>query len=556
MTGYQLGIDLGTTCSAAAVCRAGTGAAEPAGPRVASVVFSGPDGAFLIGDAAQARALDQPARVVGGFVARVGDPTPMLVGREPVAAEALAARFVGRLVEPVLAREGASPSRVALAHPTGWGRHRVDALSAALNGRAAMVPQAVAAVVAHRRDLGPGALVAVHDFGGATFDAAVVRLVPGGAELVAAPEVVERLGGADVDEAVFAQVRAALGPAWAELDGADPAVQAAVARLRRECTAAKERLSSDTETRIDVRLPGVVTDVRLTRAELEEAVRPAVLQTVDALTRALDTAGVAPADLADVLLVGGSARIPLVAQLVSAGLGRPVTVADDAQGVFAAGAALWAARQDVPAGAPVVAAAAAAAQEATPEFAAHDAPEDRASRAVVARPPKQASAFPTEEPAASKVPLFIGVGLLVLTILGALVVVGASRYAARNEAVATTPTAVTPAGQQATTSAPREQAARPAPPARRAPATVPPTTTVAPPPATSAPPTTAPPADADAPPPNEGGQGQGEGNDQNGGNDQPNDEDQNDGGSNVAPDDPDGPGARNAAPSTTPTPAP
>ncbi|MGQ0575090.1 MAG: Hsp70 family protein [Pseudonocardia sp.] len=578
---YQLGLDLGTTRSAVAVHRDGT---TRAGPSVASVVYAGADGAFLVGEQARERALAHPARVVGGFVHRVGDPTPLLLGREPVAAEVLAARFVGRFVEPVLAREGGPPERVAVAHPTGWGAHRVESLRAALGGRTEMVPQAVAAVVGHGRDLAPGALVAVYDLGGASFDAAVVRVVPGGATLIAPSEGVERLGGDDVDEAAFAHVRAAVGAHWAELDGADPAVQAAVAALRRECTAAKERLSADTEAAVPVRLPGLApTEVRLTRAELEEAVRGALLRSVDVLSSALDAAGVAPADLAEVLLVGGSVRIPLVAQLVSAGLGRPVTVADDPEGVVAAGAALWAAGRaagagaagagvagagvagaaaeagvagaaaaaaggagaaagvaGAAAGAGVIGAAAAAgvagaaaAAGATGSAAGArvagvgaaagavgarvaggpDGEDGRGPlRPVVARPPKQARAFPTETAAESRLPLFVGLGVLVLTILGALVVLGASRYAGENSAVATTPTAVTPAGQ-ATTTPPRAPASPVAPPSRRSAPVA--TTTAAPPVSTTVPPTSTAPttgAPTTSPPPArsgglDGGQG-------------------------------------------------
>jgi cell division ATPase FtsA len=110
--------------------------------------------------------------------------------------------------------------------------------------------------------------------------------------------------------------------------------------LRRECAAAKERLSADTEVLVRVALPGIVTEVRLGRAEFEEMIRPAVDETVAALDRVLRSAGTAPGALAAVLLIGGSAQIPLVIQEVSARLGRPVSVASDPQGMVAVGAAL------------------------------------------------------------------------------------------------------------------------------------------------------------------------------------------------------------------------
>ena len=137
---YQVGVDLGTTYSAAAVCRPG-GPVElvPLGQRahsVPSTVYAGPDGAFLIGEAAERRALSDPGRVVREFKRRIGDPTPVLVGREPVAAEELAARFLDpRAAATWPPREGAVADRVAVTHPAGWGPHKLGSLRGA-HGRA------------------------------------------------------------------------------------------------------------------------------------------------------------------------------------------------------------------------------------------------------------------------------------------------------------------------------------------------------------------------------------------------------------------------------------
>ncbi|GAA3242713.1 hypothetical protein GCM10017691_47000 [Pseudonocardia petroleophila] len=397
---YQLGVDLGTTWSAAAVCRAGAGAAEPVplgehGHAVASAVYAGPDGSFLLGEAAERRALSDPDRVVREFKRRIGDPTPVLVGREPVPAEVLAARFVAALVRQVAQREGGPPSRIAVTHPAGWGPHKVSALRSALDGQGVgpvlllTEPQAAAVGYASAERVEPGSVVAVYDLGGGTFDAAVVRKDPrGGFALLGTPEGLERLGGVDFDEAVFGHVRDALGPAWAELDGTDPAVLEAVARLRRECTAAKEALSVDTVVHVPVMLPGLHTRVRLGRAEFEDMIRPAVAETVDALVRALDSAGVAPADLGALLLVGGSSRMPLVTELVSAGVGRPASVDADPKGVIAAGAALVARGPQAPAAAALAAhgAGAVSADDRSPDRGVRDGSvRDAAFRAATVR---------------------------------------------------------------------------------------------------------------------------------------------------------------------------
>ena len=279
---------------------------------------------------------------------RVGDPTPLLVGRQPVSPDELAARFLVRVVDDVAKRESGVAARVAVTHPAGWGPHRLGALHAALAeqglGSATLIPEPVAAATGYAASarVEPGATLGVYDLGGGRCDATVLRRGPDGFTVVGSPDGVERFGGTDLDEVVLAHVREALGPAWEELDPTDPEVLAAVADLRRAATAAKEALSHDTEVLIPVVLPGVRTQVRLGRAEFEEMIRPALVETAESVRRALDGAGMSAADLAALVLVGGSSRIPLVPQLLSEEFGRDVTVAPDPVGVVAMGAALLA----------------------------------------------------------------------------------------------------------------------------------------------------------------------------------------------------------------------
>jgi len=350
--GYRVGIDFGTTFTAAAVHRDGEHAVElvPLGDNrtsVASVVFVAPDGGLVMGDAAARRAVTDPDRVIREVKRRVGDETPLLVAGRVLEAHTIAACFVRWVVDRVAAREGARPEGLALTHPASWGRHKCALLTEALAtqgiGAVRLVPEPAAAAFAYAatRNVEPGAVVAVYDLGGGTFDAAIVRrLDDGGFVLAGRPEGIESLGGVDFDEAVFAHVRATIGPQWTSLDFADPLVRTAAAALRRECTEAKEALSADTEVTIPVMLPGLSTRVRMVRPELEQLVAPAIAETVEVLRRACTSAGVHPEDLSAVLLAGGSSRIPLVAQRVSAELDLPVTVGADPKAVVASGAAL------------------------------------------------------------------------------------------------------------------------------------------------------------------------------------------------------------------------
>ena len=349
---YWLGIDFGTTFTAAAVHRDGEQAVElvPLGENgnaTASVVFVAADGSLVVGDAAVRRAVTDPDRVVREVKRRIGDQTPVLVSGEPIGAHTLAARVIRWVVDRVTEREGQPPSGIGVTYPASWGPHKrmllSDALIFAGVGDVTLVTEPEAAAVAYTasQHVEPGSAIGVYDLGGGTFDATIVRqLADGGFELAGRPEGIDSLGGIDFDEAVFEQVRAHLGAAWAQLDFADPMVITAAATLRRECTEAKKALSSDTEVTIPVMLPGVSTQVRMVRSEFEQLIAPAVDATVDVLRGAIDSAGMTPADLSAVLLVGGSSRIPLVAQRVGAELDLPVTVDSDPKAVVAIGAAL------------------------------------------------------------------------------------------------------------------------------------------------------------------------------------------------------------------------
>jgi molecular chaperone DnaK (HSP70) len=333
--GYGLGIDLGTTFTAAAVDSAGHVEMVSLGDRTAaipSVVLLRADGGVLVGDAASRRAAVEPDRVAREFKRRLGDPTPVLLGGAPHSVASLMAHLLGYVVRTVSGQQGGRPDRITLTHPANWGPYKrelfeqVPRLTGIDHVGLITEPEAAAAHYAAQERLDDGAVVAVYDLGGGTFDATVLRKRGGGFEILGTPEGIEGLGGIDFDEAVFGHVDRALDGKLSQIDPDDAGAVAAIVRLRQECVLAKEALSADTETAVPVLLPALQTEVRLTRGEFEEMIRPSITATIGSLHRALRSANLRPADLGAVLLVGGSSRIPLVSQLVSAELGRPTAV--------------------------------------------------------------------------------------------------------------------------------------------------------------------------------------------------------------------------------------
>ena len=343
----RLGVDLGTTWTAAAIHTAdGCEAVQLAEHTIAMpTVVASVNGDLVVGDAAERHLATDPAAGAREFKRRLGDSTPYVLAGAPFGAEALMGHVLRHVIDKAEAQAGQRPDSVTLTHPANWGEFKLDLLREA--GRVAGVddvelmsePEAAARHYARLGRLEPGQSVAVFDFGGGTFDAAVVRNGEDGPELLGTPEGLERLGGIDVDHAVLAHVDAALDGQLRELDGSDPAVRAGLARLRAECTAAKEALSSDTETSVHVAVPGLNTEIRVSRGELEQVLRQRMDDMLGALGRAVSSSGLQMADLSGVLLVGGSSRMPAVAELVSAATGLPTLIDADPKLVVAAGAA-------------------------------------------------------------------------------------------------------------------------------------------------------------------------------------------------------------------------
>ena len=345
---YLLSVDLGTTFSAAAISENGRVEIIPLGSQtstIPSVVALRDDGTVLTGEAAERRGVTEPTRVAREFKRRLGDPTPLVIGGTPYGAETLMAHLLRGIVGTVSEQQASPPGKVVLSHPANYGPYKLDLLEQVghLADLASVEfitePQAAAVHYSGLERVDAGDTVAVYDLGGGTFDAALVRRTETGFELLGTPDGMERFGGIDLDEAVFEHVRRSLGRALEGLDPTDPAVTSALVRLRKDCRAAKEGLSADTDAAIPVMLPSLHTEVRLTRSEFEDMIRPRLRETMTTLARVVHSAGLEFSNLSRVLLVGGSSRIPLVSEMVRETTGRPVGLGAHPKHAIALGAA-------------------------------------------------------------------------------------------------------------------------------------------------------------------------------------------------------------------------
>lgn len=347
-----LSVDLGTSNTVAVL------SAHGMPPRVVEVdgsatmpsaVFAAEDGTLMVGRDAERRARLDPTRFEPNPKRRVDEQT-LLLGQDVVPVnEALAAVLRRVLEETTRQLGGEQPDDLRLTHPAEWGPLRRNVLLAAarlsgFRGPIHLVPEPVAAA-AHfasfpGRTLAPGQSLAVYDLGAGTFDVAVVGATQNGFTVLAEDGLPD-LGGLDVDQALMVHVGREVShrdpQQWQRLLRPESTADRRTRRaLQEDVKAAKEALSRHPQT--EVPMPEPFTDVLVTRGELEALVRPAMLRSVELLSRTVAAAGLTPDRLIGIYLVGGSSRLPLVGSMISEKLGVVPSSLDQPETAVALGA--------------------------------------------------------------------------------------------------------------------------------------------------------------------------------------------------------------------------
>jgi Hsp70 protein len=295
--------------------------------------------------------LDEPGLVISDFVDRVGEPVGIVAADGSVhRSDALVADGLRALA--YAATGGRTlPEGVAVTYPAHWGSQAVDALGSALSRVAewsnrarplTLIPDAAATLFALRANPGIPArgTVVVCDFGGSGTNITLMDAA-GDYQPLAATVRHHDFSGDLIDQALLAAVMANL-PATGSFDPSGTSAISSLSRLRTSCRSAKEQLSSSTVVTLSDELPGVRGDVRLTRNELDDAIRDSLNNFVAVLDETLARNGIR--DLVSVVSVGGGANIPSVTTMLSGHLRVPVVTTPRPQLTAAIGAALRAAR--------------------------------------------------------------------------------------------------------------------------------------------------------------------------------------------------------------------
>ncbi|MGP4018364.1 Hsp70 family protein [Saccharopolyspora sp. 5N708] len=350
---YVLGIHLGATATTAAIARRDGSrwvAAAPvplaAGPVVPTVLCKVQDGSFVAGEAAARQELTHHEWVVRGFTGRLGDDLPLLVGSEFIPAQRLVATMIEWVADAVAHRQGHPAEHIAVAHSASWGPHRTHLVHQALAqlglSDVTMVPEPVAVALdyAAKQRVEEHEPIVVGNVGGSGFDATVLRRRRQGFELVGPPLDADHPSGQDLDDEIFAAVRAEFGDRLDAMDLSDFNQRAALAHLRAECVRAKEALSHQPGVQLRVELPGIRTEFALSRSRYEQLARPHLERVPELIVQAVQSATLSPDDLDVVVLAGGTARTPLLKQLVGERLQKPPLVDVAPELAAASGASL------------------------------------------------------------------------------------------------------------------------------------------------------------------------------------------------------------------------
>ncbi|HEY5149076.1 MAG TPA: Hsp70 family protein [Mycobacterium sp.] len=318
--------------------------------------------------------LDGSGLVLADFVDRVGDPVGIVARDGSVQpGETLLADALRALAYAATAGRPL-PAATAVTYPAHWRPGAVEALRRALRRipewadyEPLLIADIAAAATALQSDPGlpTRGVVALCDFGGSGTSITLLNAAAGYRPIVPTVRHLD-FSGDLIDQGLLAHVVAELS-AGGPLDVTRTSAIGALTRLRADCRAAKERLSTVTVTAAPADLPGFRGDVRLTRAELDDTVHRSLADLVAVVQDTLTRAGVRQADLSAVASIGGGATIPVVTTTMSEHLRVPVITTTRPAAIAAIGAALRVACGPADDNATAVAAAPALVVAADPE---------------------------------------------------------------------------------------------------------------------------------------------------------------------------------------------
>jgi molecular chaperone DnaK len=349
-----LGIDLGTTNSAAAIMEAGRPVIIPSaeGPTIAgkmfpSVVAFTRDGQLLVGEPAKRQAVTNPEGTIYEIKRKMGTDYKVSVFGKSYTPQQISAFILQKIVRDAEAFLGTKLKKAVITVPAHFNDNQRQATKDA--GEIAglevvrIINEPTAAALAYGLDkIEKDQKILVFSFGGGTNDTTVMDF-GGGVFQVLATSGDTKIGGADLDNAVVEY----LLDEFRKQTGIDLRPdKMAMTRLKEAAEKAKIELSNLMTTDID--LPFITSDstgpkhlhMTLTRTKLEQLTMPIVEKIEEPIRRVLADAKLAPEQIDKIILIGGQTRMPMVRKFVEDLLGKPAERGIDPMECVAMGAAI------------------------------------------------------------------------------------------------------------------------------------------------------------------------------------------------------------------------
>lgn len=344
-----IGIDLGTTNSCVAVVRNGKPEVllnSDYARTLPSVVSFDQHGNVTVGGVAKHQEYTNMDRTVASIKRKMGTKYRVRIGGHDYSPESISGFILQRLKTDAENRLGESITDAVITCPAYFSDAQRQATMdagkiAGLNVRR-IINEPTASALAYGIDANETQNVLVFDLGGGTFDCSILDIGDGVIEVMSTCGDNE-LGGNDIDDALKDRLLAEFEEQTGWSIGMN---HFAVQRLYEAAEEAKVRLSD--EQSAEVYLPFLVArggecrhfKTTVTRDELNELMQPFVDRAMDAVKHALTDAGLAPSDIDELLLVGGSTRIPLIRETIEGYLGTEAAAGVNPDECVALGAAL------------------------------------------------------------------------------------------------------------------------------------------------------------------------------------------------------------------------
>jgi len=352
--GPIMGIDLGTTNSVVAMVIDGQPRVlEEAGEKLLpSVVGINPQGQLVTGVAAKNQLAAFPDRTVASIKRRMGGMAPVRLGDQTFTPPEISAMILRKLQDRASRAIGQPVHRAVITVPAFFDENQRQATreAASLAGLTVerIINEPTAATLVYHSGSHDQRHIAVYDFGGGTFDVSIVRMEAGVVEVLSSHGDVH-LGGDDLDQALLDLVANQFQTEHGvDLRQSDQSRY----RLLQACELAKRRLSTEESVQIAEEFiaekdgqPLHLTST-ITRKEFDELIEPFVARTIQSVDAALRDAKLTIHQIDDLVLVGGSTRIPQVEERLRDEFQREPSRAVDPDLAVALGAAVQAAMID------------------------------------------------------------------------------------------------------------------------------------------------------------------------------------------------------------------